>query len=491
MIAGESEAEHDWKDADISGVRQPNVMTDRSSQSQRANRSTEFVTRIDRQRLGIKPPQRMVVPQTPLAVARRIMRPGNWAGSILNPGRQSSLARKRPAHLDAGVEAILYGPIHGMSTPARVQALSNHLQSRNGFTLHGGEQDMNRRLLEWQGDYLSQERAITAPPGSLSGAFSETHTEKATMSRIGKPYSVELELSTKAKDNGIIQKDAVERASHKSVFDWGDGKNSPTSTKRRLLEPGVKFAPSSKRMAMQVLRALETFPQITTGQAIEPDWIIPRVQSSAGTDTNEPYIATDSFSLSTTNEVVQCGQMSAVPHLTTPPPSQWVVGLIQGKRDSCLFQAERAAQTACKDIIAVKNSRMALDKLCREHENWRKDAEAMNVSINQNIAQLRQLESVVATRRMVKRSSFLTALADVNVQILDELQKGIPEVNLHPPGYGNWESSRSGVFGGSDESEGSDESSESSEKPRYEPIDDDEGEYWVDLCVPVSMGGKL
>lgn len=465
-------------------------MTDRSSQSQRAIRSTESVTRIDRQRLGIKPPQWMVVPQAPLVVAQRIMRSGDRTGSVLDPGRQSSLARERPAHLDAGVEAILYGPIHGMSTPpAGAQALSNHLQSRNSLTLHGREQDMNRRLLEWQDDYLGQTRATTAQPGSVSGAFSEAHTEKATMPRIGGPYSVELGLSTKTKDNGIIQADVVERISHRPVFDWEDGKDPTTPTKRKLSEPGVKLAPSSKRMAMQVLRALETFPQITSGQAIEPDWIIPWVQSSARIDTNEPCIATDSITLSTINEVVQCGQTTAVPHLTTPPPSQWVMELIQGKGDSCLFGPERAAQKACKDTMAVKHSRMALDKLCREHENWRKDAEAMNASINQNVAQLRQFESVVATRRMVKQSSFLTALADVNMQILDELQKGIPEVNLDPPGYDSWESSRSEVSGESDEPEGSDESWES-EEPRYEPIDDNGGEYWVDLCVPVSMGGK-
>lgn len=507
-VSGESEelcAEHDWEDAEIPVIRQPNVMTDRSSQAQRANRSTGSDIRIDRQHLGITHPQRMIVPQTSLAVARRIMRPGNRAGSILSPGRQSSLARKRPAHLDAGVEAILYGPIHGMSTPpARVQAVSNHLQSRNSLTLHGREQDMNRRLLEWQDNYLGQARATTAPPGSVSGAFSEAHTEKAAMCRIGKPYSVELELSTKTKDNDITQEDAVERISHKSVVDWEDDKNSTTPTKRKLPEPSIKLASSSKRMAMQVLRALEAFPQIISEQAIGPDWIpnnIPRVQSFTGTDTNELCIPTGSITPFTINEGVQSGQATTIPHLTTPPPSQWVIDLIQGKRDSRIFQAKRAAQKAYKDIMAVKHSQMALDKLCRERENWRRDAEAMNTSINRNIAQFRQFEPVVATRRMVKRSSFLTALENVNVQILDELQKGIPEVNSDSLGDDSWELefTRSGVFGESDESEGSgeyegsDESGESgeSEELHFESTDDNGGEYWVDLCVPVSMGGKL
>lgn len=503
MVAGGSgqlSAEHNWddtQDVDTPAIYQPDIATDRPAQSQRSNCPTRPVTRIDRQRLGLATPSPRPQPLQP--DTQYIIRPSSQVASILDLGRRHGLVQRRPAHLDAGVEAILYGPIYGMGAPpARAQVVPNQIQSRNSYGLYQREQDVNRGLVQWREDYLRRARATSVPPWVVSSAPSKSHTGKEmqdTMSWIERHCSVEPESSKKIADSVIDQTGAVGNISHS----WRNGKHLTTPTRRKLQDTRAQLAPSQKRIRYEIcgLDALEMVPEITSDRVIEPDWIPNLCQSDKKTEIDEPSTAANTITTSAVCEVVECGGTTTILHLTTQSPPQALTDSTQSKPDPRILRAAEVAHEARNNLMAVKHSQMVLDNLCQQHSNWKKNAEAMNESIIQNVAKLRQLEPAattrgMATRSMVKRSSFLTALAGVNLQILDELQKGIPEINLDYPSEDSGESSKSGesvesgVSGNSGDSDGSGQT----EEFHFEPIENDDGEYWVDLCAPVSIGGK-
>lgn len=155
--------------------------------------------------------------------------------------------------------------------------------------------------------------------------------------------------------------------------------------------------------------------------------------------------------------------------------------------------------------MIVKQAEIALEDLRRGHENWKKNAEAINVEISKNISKVQQRRTNEASQRVLKRSPLLTALAEVNLQIFDGLQEGIPDVNLDSPreketqeasfDFPKQDSGNTADSQYSEDSQCSKDSADSvesgvSDEFRFEIIEDDEGETWVELCKPPQLGGK-
>lgn len=330
----------------------------------------------------------------------------------------------RPAYLDAGVEAVLYGPIYGMSTPpAKAQAVEGYLPQTAESTLDQREPDMDRRSLEWRDAYLERVSGGWSPAGRQSsgstGTASQNPIPKIKKQGSGKPEASIDSLNQLSGDKQAAQKPK------------DDGQQT-TARKRKLSDTGVPSTISLKRLcqgieydemsgiAPSIVDEYDQIPENTSGRCDSKNY------KKAGI--GEYFVSADTTP--TFSEIMESNQPTAtVVHQATQPPAPWAEAGIQVTRD-------RSSELAERDIngpMMVKQEELALEDPRRKHENWKKNAEAVNVEISKNISEVRQWHTNEAGQCVVKRSPLLTALTEVNLQILDG-QQGIPDMNIDSPG---------------------------------------------------------
>lgn len=415
----------------------------------------------------------------------------------------------RPAYLDVGVDAALYGPIYGMSTaPAKVQAVEEDRPEPVDGMLDQREREMDCKLLEWRDAYLVRARGDRPLAERASSGFTGMGIEDVKSGsgrkRSGKP-GAPMQLTEGGLKQSVGGKQVVQKSTE-------GGAQRITATTKRIL-PDTSPIISLKRVcqATECDKISDSVPHMTAGLFTESNQVPQNLASHYGmksnnTDMMEYFMTTEAAPPLLISEVMEYDQPEAtIVHRITPPSPK------PGVEDRIQFSHDRGSEATAMEIngwMTVKRAEMALEELRQEHENWKKTAEVINTTISKHISGLSQLHNTRAATHMVRRSPLLTALAEVNLQILDELQKGIPEVTLHslivkripqtipesPRGdIGESEYARDSVdSGGGEGSEDREEPSHSdaADKFRFEILEDDEGETWVELCKPPRLGGK-
>lgn len=468
---------------------------------------------------SVKTQYRQIAPIAPMAVppshltltgsqtAARTITIQHRRRSLYNP-----LPLPRPAYLDVGVDTVLYGPIYAMSTaPANIQAVEEDRPESVDGMLDQREREMDCRLLEWRDEYLVRARgdrslAERASSGSTGIKIEDVRSGRGRK-RSRKPetpmHLTEDDLKQSAGGKQVVQK-----------LTEGGAQQITATTKRILSDTSITPIISLKRVcqATESDKISDGVPHMTAGLFTEPNQIPQNLtsqydtKSNNSTDMMEYFMRTEAAPPRPISEVMEYDQPEAtIVHRITPPsPKPWVEDRIQFSHDP----GSGATETEINGWITVKRAEMALQELCQEYENWKKTAEVINTTISKHISGLRQLHNTQAATHMVRRSPLLTALAEVNLQILDELQKGIPEVTLdslivkgipqaipESPGEVIGESE----YTQDSEDSGDGEYSEDREEPshsdaadefRFEILEEDEGETWVELCKPPRLGGK-
>lgn len=414
----------------------------------------------------------------------------------------------RPACLDVGVDTVLYGPIYGMSTaPANIQAVEEDRPESVDGMLDQREREMDCRLLEWRDAYLVRARgdrslAERASSGSIGMKIEDVKSGS------GRKCSGKPEAPMRLTEGDLKQSAGGKQVLQKSTE---DGAQQITATTKRILsDTSIPPIISLKRVC-QVTECDKTsdgVPHMTAGLFTKPNQTPQSLASqydmkSNNTDMMEYFMATEATPPQLISEVMEYDQPEAtIVHQITPPsPKPSVEDRIQFSHD----RGSGATETEINGWITVKRAEMALQELCQEYENWKKTVEVINTTISKHISGLRQLHDTQAATHMVRRSPLLTALAEVNLQILDELQKGIPEVPLdslivkgipqaipESPGedIGESEYTQDSEDSGGGEDREEPSHSDAADKFRFEILEEDEGETWVELCEPPRLGGK-
>lgn len=401
---------------------------------------------------------------------------------------------------------VLYGKIYGMSTPpAEIQAVEEDRPKSVDDMLNQREWEMDRRLLEWRDAYLVRARGDQPPAEQASSGSTGIKLENAKTGS-GNNSSGNPEAPIQMAEGGLKQSAEGKQVVQKSRE--GGGQQVTATTKRILSDTSIRSIISPKRVcqATECDKISDSVPHMASGLFTEPDQIPQNVASqydtkcNDNTDMREYFMATEATPPLLTTEVMESDQpVATIVHRIAPP--SWAEDRIKFSHD----RGSEAAETEINDWITVKRAEMALKELCQEHENWKKSAEVINTTISKHISDLRQLHSAQAAIRVVRRSPLLTALTEVNLKILNELQKGIPEVTLgslvvkgipqaipESPGKDSGGSEYTQYSDSSGGGENREEPSQSNaaDKFRFEILEDDEGETWVELCKPPRLGGK-
>lgn len=281
------------------------------------------------------------------------------------------------------------------------------------------------------------------------------------------------------------------------------GNHTTTVTKRKLSNDSPKLTLAGKRTRQLIGRN-------HTSNAVLPAPIPEAIMADQDPEGVEVEILEPSNIVGNgkRNPTPDFSPLYIAPHLLqyTQPLTPELEALYYEEFDHGPFQSAGPTEEELKHLTEVQQAQNELDELTRKYQKWQEEAEAMDESIKKSITQFSEHDTAPAVTRMVKRSPFLSTLASVNLKILDELQRGIPEVSLNPPvdnspvedspvedspvedslvGDSPPENSSTGHSRASSESG-------ASEDFLFDPLEDEDedGEYWVDLCTPGS-GGKF
>lgn len=222
----------------------------------------------------------------------------------------------RPAYLDTGVEAVLYGPIYGMSTPtAKAQVMEEDPSQPAENTLDHRELDMDHRLPEWRDAYLERVSGGRSPAERESSGYTgpafDNPTPRSKRQSSGKPEAYIDSLNQPSGGKKTAQKPK-------------DGSQQTTAKKRKPPSTEVPSTRSFKRLCQGIGydKMSNIAPPIIDERDQTPESVSGRcdAKNDKKTGIGEYFVSADTTS--TFSERMESDQSAATTvHQAQPPPA--------------------------------------------------------------------------------------------------------------------------------------------------------------------------